>query len=289
MSLSQEPALSVLANELICGYKDISNESYAGFSGKHKPGEQAINTTNGAGPHNLQTFLLSSDGTVMHCLPGYWNPQDLVREVEFAGRLHDIWTNKSLTDTQKRQYFVQMQHSHVKEHPQVMVNRSRMQFFDMEHEAKYNLMQSDTIADRGLARSVLNQDRNSRISGGRAFKTTDTLMHERMAKRPFVSYNRFDVAAFANYGRPMYDKDENLRNEKGQFVDNGRVVERTPDKARDKELIGKIPEQWQRRKDAMQRRRNGFGNMNSGSSQATDARLWGQVNSASKPVLWGAN
>ncbi|MBZ0186669.1 MAG: hypothetical protein K8F91_10505, partial [Candidatus Obscuribacterales bacterium] len=65
VSLSQEPALSVLQNELICGYRDIKSEPYAGFSGSHPLGSNAINTTNGAGPHNLQTFLLASDGTVM--------------------------------------------------------------------------------------------------------------------------------------------------------------------------------------------------------------------------------
>lgn len=262
VSLSQEPALTVLANELVCGYKDISKESYAGFSGSHKIDGNAINTTNGAGPHNLQTFILASDGVVLHCLPGYWHPQDLVREVEFAARLHDVWTNKKLSTTQKKQYFQAMQLSHVKEHPWKMVRRSRMQSFDMEHEARYNLNKSDTIQDKGLAQAVLSHNRTTKIKAMRAFKTTDRLMHERMASRPFVSYRNFDVAQFANYGRPLYDKNENFRNEKGQFVENGRVIEGPPLKVRDKKLLGKVPEHIKSRRNRMKRFRSFRNNPN---------------------------
>lgn len=271
VSLSQEPALSVLKSELVCGYKDISNESYAGFSGSHKVGEQAISTTNGAGPHNLQSFIMASDGTVMHCLPGYWNPSDLVREVEFAGRLHDLWTRNDLSRTQKNQYYKAMQLNHIHEHPVNMVRRSRMQSFDMEHEVKHNLASSDTIKDRSLARAVLSKNRSTKIRAMRAFKTTDRLMHERMSKRPFVAYNRFDEAEYANYGRPLYDKSENFRNQHGQFVDNGQVVERPPMKARKQELLGKVPQHIQNRRKRWAQYSGNFKNRNTRSQ----SRLWG--------------
>ena len=90
-----------------------------------------------------------------------------------------------------------------------------------------------------------------------AFKTTDQIMHERMVRRPFVAYNKFDVAKYAEYGRPLYDKSENFRNENGQFVDNGRVVERPPSKVRDQELVGKVPEHIRRRRDPNFRFRRG--------------------------------
>jgi hypothetical protein len=114
VSLSQEPAFSVLKNELVCGYRDISKESFAGFSGKHDVGGQAINTTNGAGPTNLQTFLMAPDGTVLHCLPGYWSPSDLVSEIEFAGRLYDVWSDQKLSSSQKNNLFSSMHLSHIK-------------------------------------------------------------------------------------------------------------------------------------------------------------------------------
>ncbi len=290
----------MLKNDLVCGYRDISKENYAGFSGSHKVGEQAIRTTNGAGPHNVQSFILASDGTVMHCLPGYWNPADLAREVEFASRLHDVWTNPKLSSTQKNQYFGKMHMAHINEHPQHMKMRSRMQSFDMEHEVKNNFSTSDTILDRGWARNILSQDRNVKFRAMQAFKTTDQIMHERMARRPFVAYSKFDVAKYAEYGRPLYDKSENFRNENGQFVDNGRVVERPPSKVRDQELVGKVPEHIRRRRDPNFRFRRGgnltsFNNNNDRNiagrnSAGGNSRLWGQSNnSKSGKVLWGAN
>lgn len=236
MSLSQEPALSVLKNELVCGYRDISKEKYAGFSGKHEVGGNAINTTNGAGPHNLQTFLLASDGTVLHCLPGYWAPQDLVREVQFAGRLYDVWNDPRLSVTQKDQLFRQMQIAHIDEHPQSMVRRSRMQGFDMQYELQNRRHTSDTIANNNVVPVYYEKGMKAPKDG---FKTTDRLMHERMASRPFVNYRDFDVAAFADYGRPKYDKNEDYR------TANGGVDK---DAAKKQEMLGQVPEKKARKK-----------------------------------------
>lgn len=266
VSLSQEPAFSTLKNSLVCGYKDISNESFAGFSGKHEVGGNAINTSNGAGPTNLQTFLLSSDGTVLSCLPGFWNPIDLVSEIEFANRLNNVWTSPKLTRTQKDNYFKQMHLAHINEHSFAMVKRSRMQNFDMAHEAKNNLYTSDTILDRGAASAILTDDRHLKRGAMQAFKTTDRIMHERMAQRPFVSYTNFDTMRFAKYGRPLYDKNEDFRTANGKFLDNGREVDMAPDSVKDKPLIGKIPDQVLRRRAKRQQR-----------NETYDNRLWGQT------------
>lgn len=95
MSLSQEPAFSVLKDNFVCGYTDITEKEYSGVSGRHEKFGNAIATTNGAGPRNLQMFMLSSDGTVLHCLPGYWDPRDLVTETRFAWQLNEVWKDKS--------------------------------------------------------------------------------------------------------------------------------------------------------------------------------------------------
>jgi hypothetical protein len=39
-------------------------------------------------------------------------------------------------------------------------------------------------------------------------KTTDVVIHERMAVRPFLPFQRFDVGVFCNYGTQHYDKQE---------------------------------------------------------------------------------
>ena len=84
MSLSNASVLSVLKNQYICGYKNITGASYAGRSGKHDPAAPAVVTTNGAGPHNVQMFFLSPEGNVLHCLLGYWAPNDLLVEIRLV-------------------------------------------------------------------------------------------------------------------------------------------------------------------------------------------------------------
>jgi len=215
VSLSQEPALSALQEHFVCGVHDITNEPYAGVSGRHEVTGNAVNTTNGAGPHNLQLFMLSADGTVLECLPGFWNPVDLVEEMKFASQLNQVWLDPHLTTTQKNQQFRQMQLSHIDEHSPQMVRRSKMQGFDQKYEAEHRLNTSDTIANRNMITP------NMLEPGGKlppaAFKTTDEIMHERMAVRPFLPIQRFDVANYVEYGKPIYDKHEDARNADGSI------------------------------------------------------------------------
>ncbi|HEY9870043.1 MAG TPA: hypothetical protein V6D08_12830 [Candidatus Obscuribacterales bacterium] len=227
VSLSQEPAFSALQSDFVCGVKDISRERYAGVSRKHDKDGQAIKTTNGAGPHNLQLFMLAPDGTVLHCLPGYWHPADLVREMELAYQLYDVWTDPSLSRPQKDELFRQMHTAHVRQHPRDMVFRSRMQGFDQQFEAKHRLYTSDTIRDPEYVQVVLQSTGKVPPQG---FKTTDEIVHQRMALRPFLPYQDFDVARYTDYGRPFYDKHEDQRDLSGQRV----AFERDRDK-----LIGK--------------------------------------------------
>ncbi len=226
-----------MSNELVCGYRDISRESYAGFSGKHDVDGNAVATTNGAGPHNLQTFLLSSDGTVLHCLPGYWNSNDLVHEIEFAGRLDDLWRSPSYSLSQKKQMYRDMQLRHVSEHSPQTVSRSRMQGFDMKYEAKNRPYASDAILNPQVAVQLASMEKGQKPPFGvkDAFKTTDRLMHERMSMRPFIPFTQFDVASYVDYGRPKYDKNENFRDPK-----TGKLADERG--AKSQEMLGQVPE-----------------------------------------------
>jgi hypothetical protein len=208
VSLSSDPAFSLLKKYFVCGYRDITYEPYAGVSGRHEVGGNAVDTSNGAGPHNLQLFFLASDGTVLSVLPGYWHSQDLVPEMNLAAQLDKVWTDNSLSRTQKDQMFRNMQLAHVSQHSPGMVKRSKMQSFDMQYEVQNRLAYSDTILDRNAASYAV--ETHNKVPPY-AFKTTDRLMHERMASRPFVAYNQFDVAAFADYGKQKYDKHEDFR------------------------------------------------------------------------------
>ena len=207
MSLSREPVLSTLRNRFVCGYHDIVNESYAGDSGRHKPNEAAVDTTNGAGPHNIQLFVLTADGVVLHCLPGYWNASDLAFELDFAERLNRIWCDHTLSREQKNELFAKSQRNHARLHSEEMTARSKMQHFDVQVEVK---KQGDTILDK-VDRESLPDEK---------VKTTDYLLHDRMAKRPFTPYANFDVAAFSDYGSHFYDKNESNMDEDGQVLNH---------------------------------------------------------------------
>ncbi len=91
-----------------------------------------------------------------------------------------------------------------------------MQGFDQQYEAQYNLTTSDTILDTRLAKQGMEE---SGHPPGNAFKTCDVIMHERMAKRPFMPFQRFDVASYSDYGKPRYDK-----NEDGIDAYTGRMI-----------------------------------------------------------------
>jgi hypothetical protein len=158
-------------------------------------------------------FVLSPDGTVLTCLPGYWAPQDLTAELALAQELNKVWQDPSLSRDQKNRLFYQMHMQHIGQHSFAMVKRSKMQGFDQKYEAKFRLATSDTIRDRSLI-----TDPNAKMLPQQAFKTTDEIFHERMAQRPFVRYQDFDVAAFADYGRPKYDKHEDYRDSNGQIT-----------------------------------------------------------------------
>lgn len=214
MSLSQDPIFPVLQKYVVCGYHDITGEPWAGMSGRHDRNGQAVPTTNGAGPHNIQMFLLSPDGVVLTCLPGYWAPQDLLTEVRFAAQLDQVWKNNSLSRSQKEQVFKQMHMAHAQEHPRGMVARSHLQGFDALYEAEKP--NSDFIKDpkymaANASGSWGSTGETAKHPPMSAFKTTDVVMHERMAKRPFEAFSHFDVAQYSDYGKWKYDKEEDAR------------------------------------------------------------------------------
>ena len=187
MSLSEDPTFGALQSGFVCGWHDIKNEPWCGVSGRYDPDNGAAWTTNGAGPHNIQLFMLAADGMVLHCLPGYWETHDLAGEIKLAGELNRVWTDASLSREQKDQKFRDLHLQHLKDHPKELVARSQLQGFDKKFEEK-------------------RKNVSTCFSKDGAVKTTDRIMHERMAARPFVAFEAFDVEKYVDYGRQKYDK-----------------------------------------------------------------------------------
>jgi hypothetical protein len=203
VSLSNDAVLNVLKTQFVCGFKNITGESYAGKSGRHDTDAPAVVTTNGAGPHNVQLFFLAADGTVLHCLPGYWAPQDLLLEMRFALDLNQVWRNAGYSLEAKQQLARQANHLAIRRAPADMIARSHLQGFDAKQEMKKP--DSDFQFKPG--------DYRPAVAGGKHqnLKSTFQVIHERMAQRPFVAYADFDVEQFSDYGKLRYDKKEEMR------------------------------------------------------------------------------
>ncbi len=226
-SLSVEPTLTMLKDNFVCGFLNIANKRYVGASGKHRPNSNAVDTSNGAGPHNLQMFVLASDGTVLMCLPGYWCSQDLAKELKLAIELNKIWQASDLSREEKEELFKQMQLAHIHDHGQVESNRSQMQGFDIEYEAKHK-PNSDFFLNPNGVNPATGVVRPGNL------KTVDKVMHQRMATRPFLAYDQFDVGHYIDYGKPMYDKHEQFLDSNGN-IKAGAKLSRAP-------VIGNSPQ-----------------------------------------------
>jgi hypothetical protein len=207
VTLANDQVLSALNRHFVCGFKNITGEPYAGKSGKHDPDSPAVLTTNGAGPHNVQLFFLDADGTVLHCLPGYWCPADFLAEMQFALALDKVYRNPNLSADAKKKAAHDANLRAIATISSAMHQRSRLQGFDAKAERKK--ANSDFTYKPGDYHPALYTVGKGKLPKNADLKTVDQVVHERMAKRPFVPYDQFDVEAFSDYGKMRYDRHEN--------------------------------------------------------------------------------
>lgn len=216
-----------LKENWIVAWHNIIAEEYVGDSHGYTEEDTAIGTTNGAGPTNTQIFMLSPDGVVLHALPGFWHAEDLAREMKLAKQLWAVWKDGTLTREQKDKAFAAMQIEAYKNHPQATTLRSRWQGFDARNEHKRVALgiQRDTVKGAPVQRKLTDAQRAEVESKMAKLKTAEKdapkiqlkpinqLVHERMSVRPFVKYEAFDTADFADYGRRYYDNNKKVDGE----------------------------------------------------------------------------
>jgi hypothetical protein len=242
VSLSLDPAFSVLKDHYVVGWKNIKGEKWVGTSHGYGCDQPAVGTSNGAGPGNMQMFMLSPDGVVLHCLPGFWHPEDLEHELQMGRVLHRLWKSKSSTKA-KRNMFKRIQLQTMRNLPRAMVTRSGWQGFDAANERNRLKM-----LKKGMTRDTFfyKDGKPTRI------KPTSTVVHERMAARPFVRFSRFDTAKFVDYGRKYYDNNKRVDKSgvafggsKGYLASQKRMKDRAAKRAEKKrkvdEYYGKKP------------------------------------------------
>jgi hypothetical protein len=185
VTLSDKRVQETLAKNFVCGWKNIKGEKFAGLSHDHPKDAKPAEVNNGSGFRNVQIFVTTPDGHVVHCLPGYWKPEVLLRELELAQTLAALWKDGSLSLKQKAERFTDAHLSHVKEHPDQVARQSALPHFDQSVE------------------KVRKNPDTTRASG--EVKMADQIVHEKMAERPFMASTEFDTAAFTNVGQGFYD------------------------------------------------------------------------------------
>ena len=187
MSLSNKMVFKLLKKEFECGWKNIRDEPYAGTSSSHKPTVQAVSTTNCAGHHNVQMFFMTPEGRVLHCLPGFWEPTALLKEAKLAKQLFKVERSTKLSRVEKNSKFLDMHLEHALSHDTKTRRASRLQGFDVHTMAT----REGSDFKRGTGRWNL--------------KTTDQVIHERMAERPFLPFESFGIAKFVDMGNKHFD------------------------------------------------------------------------------------
>ncbi len=201
VSLPNENVMALLRTSFVVGWTNIQKASHVGMSHGYRCNQTAVGTTNGAGGRNVQLVVLAADGTVLHVLPGFWHPDDLVRELRFAQDLYRLWGDSSLDRPAKERYCAAMHRAHVRGFSAATIARSAWQGFDEREElGRYQGHPRDSI--------VLDE------SGQPHVKPLCQLVHDRMQALPFVALADFDMESFVDYGRAFYDNNA--------WVDRGR-------------------------------------------------------------------
>lgn len=205
MTLPDPEVLDLLRDEFVVGWHNIVAEDHVGVSRGYHRQQTSIGTTNGAGGRNLQIFVLAPDLTVLHALPGFWHPDDLVRELRFAQTVDRLHRDAGRSDEAKTAMLRRLHEQHLRTQPLATRLRSTWQSFDGHTEHQRGAHERrDTL----------------RYVGDRKFelRRLDEVVHRRMAAQPFVPFAEFDVEAFVDYGKVHYDNNRHVDRQGRRFL-----------------------------------------------------------------------
>lgn len=196
----------MLHSDFVLGWENILHEETVGESHGYTVDQTSVGTSNGAGPHNVQFFVLDGDGTVLHALPGFWHPEDLAEELSFGLDMASLWQDPRHSQAEKREIFSRRQISFLSEQSPATFARSAWQGFDRKNELGRleERGDRDTFARLPSGEIALNEKGDPRL------KPVNVVIHERLADRPFLAYKDFDTFDFADYGRLYYDNNKKV-------------------------------------------------------------------------------
>ena len=192
MTLPDPRVLDLLERYFVVGWRDIRREAWRGDSLGYAPNQTAVGTTNGAGARNVQIFVLSQDLVVLHVLPGFWHPDDLLPELELALQTDLLWRDPERTREQKEDLFVLLHRARLARTSAETLARSTWQGFDVSVELHRAQREERLTVARGP-------------DGKLALKPTCVLLHEQIALEPFVPFAEFDFERWLDRGTRHYD------------------------------------------------------------------------------------
>lgn len=222
MTLPNETVRKELERWFVLSWRNIERESHVGRSHGYGAHQTAVATTNGAGGRNVQLVTLAADRTVLHVLPGYWHPDDLVAELRFAREVHRLYVDDEASDAQKHAMFTALHRAASRRTSADTIARSDWQGFDRVEELQRAQREPrDTVTTPGTLKPVC------------------LVVRDRMAARPFRKLDAFDMETFVDYGRPFYDNnaglDKGKRFTKADAANEKREAERAKEEAERRE------------------------------------------------------
>ena len=198
MTLPNNDVIDFIGTRFILAHRNIEKDEHVGMSHGYRSNQSAVGTTNGAGPRNVQFLILAADKTVLHALPGFWHPEDLIPELQLAFEISRLYLDKRKTYSQKAKMFEMLHKAHMRRHGAASIRRGQWQSFDFWYETDHVQR-----AERDTFRMLANGDLQ--------LKSVPEVIHDRMLTRRFQKLDDFDLESFVDYGRPYYDNNSGDR------------------------------------------------------------------------------
>jgi hypothetical protein len=197
VTLPDPAVFSLLQRDFVLGWKNIKREDFVGDSAGYTRHQSCVGTTNGAGGRNVQLFVLAPDQVVLHALPGFWHPADLVHELHLAKAAWRLWQDSGRSLEQKRSMYRRLVLTDLRYQDPASYARSDWQSFDKSYQSGH--LDQDTFERNEMGKV------QRTAAGAPILKPLNVLTHQRMAARAFLPFDEFDVDAFVEYGTRYYD------------------------------------------------------------------------------------
>ncbi|HEX5054216.1 MAG TPA: hypothetical protein VFZ65_20730 [Planctomycetota bacterium] len=205
MTLPNEDVMDLLADRFVVGFHNIEKASHVGLSHGYKPQQTAVGTTNGAGGRNVQIVVLAADETVLHVLPGFWNAEDLIPELQLALEIHRLYSDETKSPEAKQAMLAVLHRAQVRRYDDAALARSEWQDFDRAAEIQRSRDEArDTVLVDDSGQPVADAPGMLRL------KSIPQIVHERLVERSFRKLADFGMETFVDYGRAYYDNNMGL-------------------------------------------------------------------------------